>query len=380
VPFGLRTAADVTFPLRPALERRGIRFLNERIERFDLERRVAIAASGEYPYDRLLVGTGPRLAFEKIAGLGPEAGYTQSVCTLDHALTAAAAWKRFLAEPGPVVIGTAQGGSCFGASYEFLLNVRHRIAKAGLAKVAPVTFVTSEPFLGHFGLGGVGDSANAVTRMLDRLGVEGIPNSAIKEVRDGELELEGGRVLPFAYSMIVPPFTGVDAVRATPGLANEAGWIPFDAEFRHPEHAEVFAAGVAVAIKPPAATPVPTGVPKTGQMTEHMARVAARNLAADLTGAAHRPLPLEELGAVCVLDAGDRGIIFKTDRVFGEARHPHLLAGRHGHWAKVAFERYFLATRRRGGLVLPSLRPRALGRRSESLPEEAALGSTALDN
>ena len=96
-----------------------------------------------------------------------------------------------------MVIGTAQGGSCFGASYEFLFNVHHRIKKAGLEDVAPVTFITAEPFLGHFGLGGVGDSSKRVESFLEHLGIEGIANNVITEVRDGEIELEGGRVLPF---------------------------------------------------------------------------------------------------------------------------------------------------------------------------------------
>ena len=217
--------------------------------------------------------------------------------------------------PGPVVIGTAQGGSCFGASYEFMFNVRHRIKKAGLEDVAPVTFITAEPFLGHFGLGGVGASEKMVQRFFDRYGIEGLPNTVIKEVRDGEIELDGGRRLPFAYSMIVPPFAGVDAVAQTEGLANPMGFVPVDEQFRHPEHRDVFAAGVAIAIAPPDPTPVPAGVPKTGQMTETMAKVAAHNIAADLDGTRNDLLPLEDLGAICVLDAGNNGVIFKAEHV-----------------------------------------------------------------
>ena len=86
--------------------------------------------------------------------------------------------------------------------------------------------------------------------------------------------------------MIVPPFTGVDVVRDAEGLANPMGFIPVDDEYRHPAHRDVFAAGVAVAIAPPDPTPVPAGVPKTGQMTEVMAKVAARNIAADIDGSA----------------------------------------------------------------------------------------------
>jgi sulfide:quinone oxidoreductase len=247
-----------------------------------------------------------------------------------------------------VVVGTAQGGSCFGASYEFLFNVRHRIRKAGLEDVAPVTFITAEPYLGHFGLGGVGDSSGVVRRFFDCWGIEGIPNSGIREVREAEIELEGGRVLPFAFSMIVPPFTGVDVVRGAEGLANELGFIPVTDEFSHPEIPDVYAAGVDVATAPPEATPVPAGAPKTGQMSELMAEVAAQNVAADLQGGERRRQPLSDLPAICILDAGSSGVIFKADHVLGDSQHPRVMWGPQAHWAKVAFERYFLATRKRG--------------------------------
>jgi sulfide:quinone oxidoreductase len=349
LPFGLRTPDDITFPLAPLYERKGIRYINEAAARIDTDAHVVTTTSGEaLPYDRLLIATGPRLAFEKVRGLGPEDGYTQSVCNLDHALLAQDAWERFLENPGPVVVGTAQGGSCFGASYEFLFNVHHRIKKAGLADVAPVTFVSAEPYLGHFGLGGVGDSAKRVTSFFDRLGIEGLPNTVITEARDGELELESGRTLPFAYAMIVPPFTGVDAVRDADGLANPTGFVPVDDEFRHPQQRDVYAAGVAIAIAPPQPTAVPAGVPKTGQMSETMAKVAAHNIAADIQGGARRTLPLAELAAICVLDAGNNGIVFKADKVLGDGDHARVMAGPQAHWAKLAFERYFLVSRKRG--------------------------------
>ena len=360
LPFGLRDAEDVTFPLAPLYKSKGIRFINEAASRIDLSGHVVTTSAGEeLSYDRLFIGTGPRLAFEKVPGLGPHGGYTQSVCNLEHALLAREAWERFLQNPGPVVVGTAQGGSCFGASYEFLFNIRHRIKKAGLTDVAPVTFISAEPFLGHFGLGGVGASQQMVERFLDRHEIQALPNTAIKEAREHEIELESGRVLPFAYSMIVPPFTGVDAVREAEGLANPMGFILVDDEYRHPEHRDVFAAGVAVAIAPPDPTPVPAGVPKTGQMTEVMAKVAARNIAADIDGSAGERLPLEDLGAICILDAGNSGVIFKASHMLargengnGKTPSAHLMAGPQAHLAKLAFERMFLATRKRGALVL----------------------------
>ncbi|HLJ04205.1 MAG TPA: FAD/NAD(P)-binding oxidoreductase [Solirubrobacteraceae bacterium] len=358
LPFGVRDAEDVTFALEPMYRSKGIRFINEAASEIDPTGHLVRTASGEeLSFDKLFIGTGPRLAFEKIAGLGPHDGYTQSVCNLDHALLAREAWGRFLEDPGPVVVGTAQGGSCFGASYEFAFNIQHRISKAGLQDVAPVTFITAEPFLGHWGIGGIGHSEQVMQRFFEKRGMEGITNSAIKEVREREIELESGRILPFAYSMIVPPFTGVDAVRNTEGLANPMGWIPVDDEFRHPEHRDVFAAGVAIAIAPPAPTPVPAGVPKTGQMTETMAKVAARNIAADIAGSPAAKLPLEDLGASCILDAGNSGcVIVGARHVLAQnstsSGNVHMIAGPQAHWAKLAFERIFLASRRHGQLVL----------------------------
>ncbi|MFP5362962.1 MAG: NAD(P)/FAD-dependent oxidoreductase [Thermoleophilia bacterium] len=353
IPFGIREPDDVTFELEPMYEKKGIRFVNEAAQSFDLERRTVTTSAGdEISYDRLLVATGPRLAFEKIAGLGPEDGYTDSVCNLEHAVLTGEAWERFRDNPGPVVIGTAQGGSCFGASYEFLLNTHHQIRKAGLQDVAPVTFITAEPFLGHFGLGGVSDSQQRVERYFDKLGIEGITNNAISEIRDGEIVLEGGRVLPFAFSMIVPPFTGVDVIRNTPGLGNAMGFVPVTEEFRHPDLEDVYAAGVDIAIAPPRQTLIPAGVPKTGHMSEVMAKVAAQNIVADLQGGARRSMPISEMEAVCILDSGNGGIVFKADHILGTPEHPHVMSGPQAHWAKLAFERFFMASRRRGRIVL----------------------------
>ena len=76
-------------------------------------------------------------------------------------------------------------------------RIGHRIKNAGLADVAPVTFITAEPFLGHFGLGGVGASEKMVERFFEPYEIEGLTSTVIEEVRDGEIELERGRKRPF---------------------------------------------------------------------------------------------------------------------------------------------------------------------------------------
>src|SRR6516165_5817683 len=81
LPFGIRQAKDVTFPLAPLYASKGIRFINEAATTIDLDGYLVRTGSGqELRYDKLFIGTGPRLAFEKVPGLGPDEGYTQSVC------------------------------------------------------------------------------------------------------------------------------------------------------------------------------------------------------------------------------------------------------------------------------------------------------------
>ena len=80
LPVGGRQAKDVTFPLAPVYARKGIRFINQAAKQIDPAAHTVTTSSGEQlTYDRLFIGTGPRLAFEKVPGLGPHDGHTQSV-------------------------------------------------------------------------------------------------------------------------------------------------------------------------------------------------------------------------------------------------------------------------------------------------------------
>src|SRR5690606_33185947 len=102
-------------------------------------------------YDFLVIATGPRLAFDEVSGLGPE-GYTQSVCHVDHAETARNRWLEFINDPGSIVVGAAQGASCFGPAYEFAFVMDADLRKRKIRHRVPITYITPEPYIGHMGL------------------------------------------------------------------------------------------------------------------------------------------------------------------------------------------------------------------------------------
>jgi sulfide:quinone oxidoreductase len=107
-----RRRSDIEFPVREYLARKDIGFEPAGAKRVHpAENRVELEDGRSVAYDYLIVATGPKLAFDEVPGLGPD-GHTHSVCHVDHAVTAGAAWERFLAEPGPIVVGAVQGASC----------------------------------------------------------------------------------------------------------------------------------------------------------------------------------------------------------------------------------------------------------------------------
>jgi len=353
VPFKWRKPEDISFELGPVLEKKGIKFVHAEATRILPESNRVETTSGVYDYDFLLIATGPDLNFSEVEGLGPQDGYTTSICNVEHALHAGERWEEFVKSPGPIVIGATQKASCFGAAYEYVFNIEYAARKAGIRDKVEITFITSEPFLGNFGIGGVGSSQKMTEYFFKKLGIRGITNVAIEKITEDKLFLSNGQVLPFKYAMIIPPFLGVKAIRDS-GLGNEAGFIPVDSTYRHLNYDNIYAAGVAVAVKYPEPTPIPIGVPKTGYMSEVMARVAAENIASKVLGKNHESkLSFEDIAPLCVMDAGNMGVLLVASRVFKPRKYHILFPGPWSHWVKVWFEKYYLWKMRNGYTQLP---------------------------
>lgn len=72
------------------------------------ENRIELVDGSQASYDYLVIATGPELAFDEVPGLGPEGVHTQSICHIDHAEAAKAAFKKLLQYPGPVMRGAGR--------------------------------------------------------------------------------------------------------------------------------------------------------------------------------------------------------------------------------------------------------------------------------
>ena len=355
VAIGWRGQSDVEVDLNQVMRQKGIRYLEQGARRVHPhENRIELEDGSTVHYDYLVIATGPDLAFDEVTGLGPS-GHTQSICHVEHAVKAKEAFDRFVQSPGPVVVGAAQGASCFGPAYEFAFILDTELRKRRIRDRVPMTFVTAEPYIGHLGLDGVGDTKGLLESELREHHIKWIINARVKAVEAGKMTVEevgeDGSVrksheLPFAYSMILPAFRGVPAVRGIEGLTNPRGFILIDKTQRNQTFPNIFGIGVCVAIPPVGATPVPTGVPKTGFMIESMVTATAQNISALLRG---KPATSEPTwNAVCLADFGDGGVAFVAQPQIPPRNVNWSSKGTWVHYAKVAFEKYFLRKIRRG--------------------------------
>ncbi len=349
VAVGWRDRDAVTVALEPVFKKRGIALYPQGAKRLHpAEKRIELSDGQSVSYDYLVIATGPELAFDEIEGFGPEHN-SQSVCHIDHALKAKPAFDALVKNPGPVVIGAVQGASCFGPAYEFAFILEKALRDAKVRDRVPMTFVTAEPYIGHLGLDGVGDTKGLLESEMRDHHIKWICNAKVDKLEPGKVTVsemaDDGSVkqvheLPSVYNMMIPAFRGVEAVRGIEGLTNPRGFILADKYQRNPAFKEIFSVGVCVAIPPVGKTPVPVGVPKTGFMIESMVTATAQNISRLIEG--KEPNAIPTWNAVCLADFGDSGVAFVAQPQIPPRNVNWSSSGKWVHTAKVAFEKYFL--------------------------------------
>ncbi len=357
IPPKWRKPEDLKIELAPIMEKKGIEFIQKPAEKIDpVNNLIHLDDHSIISYDFLIIATGPRLAFDEIPGLGPD-GYTSSVCHVDHAAIAAEDLDRFMENPGPVVVGAVQGASCFGPAYEYLMVLETELRKRKIRNKVPMTFITSEPYIGHLGLGGVGDTKGILESALRDKTIKWVTNAKIDKIEPGlifatEVDEEGKdkkkHELPFKHAMMLPAFTGVDAVRYVnaEGLVNARGFVLVDEYQRNTTFKNIYSIGVCIAIPPVEKTPLPVGAPKTGFMIESMVTATAHNIAEALAG--QEPTHKATWNALCLADFGDSGVAFLAMPQIPPRNTTWSSEGKWVHLAKVGFEKYFMHKIRNG--------------------------------
>ena len=342
VILGWRDPARLQVPLDRTLTRRGVRFVHGEVRELYPDKCEVRTESENFPYDILLIASGAELDYAAVPGLGPHTGHTESTFTAEEAVRSRDALARVIeAETGRIIIGAAAGASCIGPAYEIVMMIDTVLKKAKKRHRFALSFITPEPFLGHFGVGGIGMSPRMIQDEFADRDIEPIINAKIVETRSDRVVLADGCERSFDFSLVIPAFLGAGFVRGVEGLANPRGFVSVTPQLTSPKFENIYAVGVAVAIPPPGQTPVPVAVPKTGHMTELMAQAAAHNIVAELRGGTK--VDGLSLPVTCIADAGDTAFYLYADPFLPPRNKVIHKKGKWARYLKLVFEKYYLA-------------------------------------
>ncbi len=372
VGVGKMPKEKVIFPLAPIYRRKGVEFrqakalaIHPQGDADDSRGAVDIEYTGannrggteRIRYDYLINATGPKLKFEATEGLGPDLGNTVSVCTADHARGAAQKLASTIAKllegkPQTLVVGTGHGTcTCEGAAFEYTFNVDHALRDAGVRDLATLYYLTNEPALGDFGVGGMifnqnGFETNSelwTSSLFREREVKPIIGTHVHKVTASTISYEtlDGQLhdLDYDFAMLLPPFSG-HPIKAFDAEGNDitsevfapSGFMKVDADYSGKPYEEWSASdwpktyqsigydniwAVGIAFAPPhqiskpnktpngtviAPAPPRTGMP-SGTMAKHVAMTVADRVKVGPKAKAHEA-SMTTMGAVCVASAG----------------------------------------------------------------------------
>lgn len=273
---GTRPIADGTRPLAN-LEARGIRFVAGEVVGIDTDALRVQTDVGTFDADGLLVALGAQPAPTHCRWLG--AAGAHDLYDIDALGTIRAALDTI--DGGRVVISILGGPfKCPPAPYEAALIVDGLLRARGVRDRVEVVVTTPQPM--SLPVAGVDASRYIASHLADH-DITLRAEHRVIDV-DGEARAvvfaDDRPVLDYELLLGVPADAPLEVLRTSP-IAGEQGWIHPDPATLATSASRVYAVGDCTVIPTPTAQ-----LPHAGVFAAGQARVAAQNLAADLTAAA----------------------------------------------------------------------------------------------
>jgi sulfide:quinone oxidoreductase len=361
VATGTMAPEATWFELAPVYQRLGIEYKDGKATQIAPDAQsvtVSLAGGGEETihYDYLINATGPYLNFEGTPGLGPVAGNSYSVCSVEHATECRDSYLSIVRdlEHGKrrrIVIGIGHpAATCEGAGFEYLMNVDADLRRRKVRDRADLVWLTNEPEPGDFGVDGIEarhsgrlmTGASVVRGLLDDHDIRSFIGAGVTKLESGKIFYDQVGAEPasleYDFAMLIPQFRGIplryvgaDGTDVSKEMTQANGFMNVDADYtakpygdykasdwpatyRSPKYANVYAAGIAFAPPHPlskpkkttAGTTVIATVPRTGMASGIMGRTAALNIVDQIEGKSpSHTARMSEIPAACIASMGN---------------------------------------------------------------------------
>ncbi len=325
VPTGLRRPEDLVIPLHRFFQRMQVHFHAAEVTGLRDGGRVVVTDDGEVENDGLIIASGGRF-LKKLPGI-------------EHAITPCegipAAEKirdRLQAmEGGTIAFGFAgnpkePAAMRGGPMFEFLFGIDRWLRRQGRREAFELVFFTPAPKPGQR----LGEKAvKGILKAMAKRNVVTHLGHKLKAFEADKVITEGGE---FHADLILfmPGMTGNQWFDNTDLPRSEGGLIKANALCQVEGWEKVYVVGDSGSF------PGPGWLPKQAHMADLQAGAAAHNLLAELSGRVPDKTFKAEL--VCIIDSYDTGImVYRTEE--RNIVTPPFVGF---HWAKRAFERFYL--------------------------------------
>lgn len=353
VPFGRREIKDISFRKEAILTKKGVDFIHAEAITVDTKTQTVKTDNGDYAYDNLVIATGPKVKYDIAPGIEEHAFY---VGTPNGAMKIRKALEDFKKNPGPIVIGATQNAGCMGAAYEFLFNIEKWLREQNIRKKVDLYWITPEDYLGHFGIDGMPLGESMLKAFMKMFHIHYRTQVGVKEVTAKSVVLSTDEILPSQFTMLMPPFIGVDFVTNSPSLqATVNGYIPVGDDYKHISIPNVWAAGIAVDVKLPF-TPksIPFASPKTGYPSDETGKIVAENIIRESNGRTDlKKKAWGKIPGVCIMDCGKKEVLIFSNHLFKPRTIALMIPNVIYDFSKVLLEKYFLWKTKNGYSYLP---------------------------
>ena len=353
VPFGRREIKDISFRKDAILTKKGVEFVNAEALNVDVKNQTVKTDKGDFKYNHLVVATGPKVKYDVAPGVEE---FTHYIGTPNGAMKTRKALEEFKKNPGPIVIGATQNAGCMGAAYEFLFNVEKWLREQNIRKKVDLYWITPEDYLGHFGIDGMPMAEGMLKSFMKMFNIHYKTQVGVEEVTPNVIKLSNGEELAYKFSMLMPPFIGVDFVSNSPELhATPTGYVPVKDSYQHVDYPNVWAAGIAVNVPLPF-TPgkVPFASPKTGYPSDETGKIVAENIIRVTKGETKlKEKAWGRIPGLCVMDAGKKEVLLVSSSLFKPRTFAIMIPNVIYDINKVILEKYFLWKSRNGYSNLP---------------------------